>query len=76
MVSAFMLFSGQSYENWYLLNLLLTPDFELYKNLVADELGNHPYSMKASMTHNPDTSPLHEEMSDEHWDDFFAAMGK
>ena len=36
MVSAIMIYSGQSYDNRYLLNLLLTLDFGLYENLGAE----------------------------------------
>ena len=71
-----MLYSGQSYENLYLLNLLLTPDFLLYNNLGAYKLVNHPHAMKASMTHNPDTYRLYEAISDEHLDDLPSAMVK
>ena len=63
MVSALLLSNGHSYDNRYLLNHPLTPDFWLYKNLGADTLGNHPHEMKASMTHNSDTNRLHEPMS-------------
>ena len=67
---------GQSYDNLYLLNLLLTRDFGFYDNLVPYTLGNHPHAMKASMTHNPDTPCLHESISGEHRDDFLTAMGE
>ena len=55
MVSALTLYSGQSYDNLYLLNFLLASDFGLYENLGADMFGNHPHTMKVSMTHYPDT---------------------
>ena len=71
-----MLSNSRSYDNQYLLNLLLTPDFVLYENLGAYTLGNHPHAMKASMAHDPYTPPLHESMSGEHRYDFLAAIGK
>ena len=75
MVSALIISSGQSYENRYLLNLLLTNEFGLYKNLGAYKLDNHPHAMESLMKHDPDTPRLHEAMSDEHQDDFIADMG-
>ena len=71
-----MLFSCQYYDNQYLLNLLLTPDFVLYENLGADTLVNHPHAIKASMTNDPDTPQLHEAMSGEHGYYFLSTMGK
>ena len=71
-----MISSGQSYDNLSLFNLLITPDFGFYDNMVADTLGNHPHAMKASMTHNPHTPFLHESISGKHLDDFLTAMGK
>ena len=43
MVSALMLPSGKIYDKGYILNLILTPYFGLYKNLSADTLGDHPH---------------------------------
>ena len=63
MLSGLMLYSGQSYDNWYLLKILLTPDFGLYENIGTDTLGNHPDAMKVPMAHDPDTPWLHEIMS-------------
>ena len=59
-----------------MLNILLTTDFGLYKNLGEDTLGNQPHATKASMTQDPDTPILHEVMSGEHRDDFLATMVK
>ena len=55
MVSALELYSGQSYDNQYLLTPLFTPDFGFYENLGIDTLVNHPQAMKVYMTHSPDT---------------------
>ena len=76
MVYVLALSNGQSYYNLYLCNLLLTPDFGLYENLGADVLGYHPQSMKASITHDPNTTQFHEAMSGEHQYSFLSAMGK
>ena len=76
MVSSLMLSSCQSYGNRYLLNLLLTPDLGFYDNLGEDILGNHPHTMKSSMTHDPHTPWFNEAMSGKHRDDFLVAMGK
>ena len=76
MVSYLMLSSGQSYNNLYLINLLLTPEFVLYENLREDTLVNHPYAMKYSMTHDPDTPRLRKAIIGEHQDDFLTEMGK
>ena len=66
MVSALILSSYQSYDNQYLINLLLTPDFGFFVKLSAYVLGNHPHAMKLSITHYPYTPQLHEAMSGEH----------
>ena len=76
MVYSLMISSDQSYGNQYLLNLLLTNDFEFYENLGAYILGNHSHTMKASLEHKPYTTQLHEAMSGEHRDDFLATIGK
>ena len=66
MVSALILPSGKSYDNQYMLNLLLTPDFVFYDNLGAYTLSNHPREMKYSMTHDLYTPLLHEAISGEY----------
>ena len=76
MVYALIISISQSYDNLYLLKLLLTPDFGLYNNLGLYTFFNHPYAMKASIMHDPDTPRLHEVMSSQHQDEFFTAMGK
>ena len=76
MVSSLMLYRGQSYDNRYLLNLPLTPDFGLYNNLGAYKLGNHPHAMKESMIHDLDTPSLHEAMSGENRYDLLTAIRK
>ena len=55
MMYAIIIYSFQSYDNWYLFNVLLTSNFGLYNNLGADTLGNHPSVMKSSMMHDLDT---------------------
>jgi hypothetical protein len=76
MVGALLLTQGQSYNNRYLLNLLLDHEFGLYENLSPNALMMSPHAMKASATHDPDTPRLHEAMRGEHRDEFLAAMGK
>ena len=71
-----MLTSEQSYDNRYLLNLLLDRDFGLYQSLGANALMSHPHAMKASTSHDPDSPRLHEAMRGEHHEDFLVAMGK
>ena len=66
MVSALILSIGQSYDNQYMLNLLLTPDFLLYDNLGEYTLSNHPRAMKDLITHDRDTHLLHEAISGEY----------
>ena len=76
MVSALELYSGQSYDNQYLLTPLFTPDFGFYENLGIDTLVNHPQAMKVYMTHSPDTPWWHESMSGDNWYDLLASMVK
>ena len=67
MVSALMVTSGQSYDNRYLLNLLLDRYcFGLYENLGANTLMSHPQAMKASTSHDPDPPCLHEAIGGKH----------
>ena len=42
----------------------------------AYTLGNQPHDMKASMSNDPGTPRLHEEMSGEHQDYFLTSIGK
>jgi hypothetical protein len=67
MLSALMLTSGHTYDNHYLLNLLLDHGFGLYDNLGADTLMCYPpHAMKASTTADPDPPCLHKAMSREY----------
>ena len=76
MTAALLFTQGHTYNNSYLLNLLLDHDFGLYEKLFADSLMIHPHTMKASATVDPDSPRLHEAMHGEHREDFLKAMGK
>jgi hypothetical protein len=71
MTGALLLTQGQAYDNRFLLNLLLDPNFGPYGNLGPASLLMHPHAMKASVTPR-----LHEAMRGEHREDFLIAMGK
>ena len=62
LTSYLLLSQGQSYNNRYLLNLLLDQEFGLYENLLSNTLMLAPYALKVSATHDPDTPRLHEAM--------------
>ena len=76
MTSALLLTQGHTYNNRYLLNLLLDHDFGLYKNMSAESLMLHPHTMKALATVDPDSPRLHEAMHGEHREDLLKATGK
>ena len=76
MTAAILLTQGHTYDNRYLLNLLLDHDFGLYENLSAESLMLHPHAMKASATSDPYSPRLHEAMHGKHREDFLKAMGK
>ena len=76
MTAALIFTQGHTYENCYLLNLLLDHYFGLYENLSSDSLVLHPHSMKASATVNPDSPRLHKAMHGKHREGFLKAMGK
>ena len=76
MTAALILTQGHTYDNSYLLNLLLDHNFGQYENLYADSLMLHPHAMKASATVDPDSQRLDEEMYGKQREDLLKATGK
>ena len=68
MVGALLITQGQAYYIRYFLNLLLDPNFGIYKNMFPNSLMMAPHAMEVSVTHNPDTPCLHNDMCGEHND--------
>ena len=76
MVGALLLTWGHTYDNPYLLNLLLDNNFGVYKNLAPTSLLLAPHAMKASPFPDPNTPRLHEAMQGDHREEFLTAMGE
>ena len=74
--AALLLTQGNTYNNHYLLNLLLDHNFGLYENLSVDSLMLHPHAMKASATVNPDSPLLREAMHSKHREDLLETIRK
>ena len=62
---------GHMYDNLYLLHIIRDYEFGIYENISADILMHSPHAMKAFITHDPDTTCLHESMCGPDWEVYF-----
>ncbi|MEO0405215.1 MAG: reverse transcriptase domain-containing protein [Bacteroidota bacterium] len=68
--------SEQSYQEQYLINIALDPEFGLIENLGATTLLRNPQLLKVKAVRDPDTPNIGEAMSGPHIEELLAAMAK